>query len=112
MISELINLVMDTTLFIFGQGSSNDRPEKEKIISNLGLSLTLVAALVVTLLPHSRIAPIDFFWIIPVSLSMGFILLFIPLRLRWVAPWRIATYIKASLSFSCLVWIAILIFIF
>ncbi|WP_394678048.1 hypothetical protein [uncultured Sphingobacterium sp.] len=112
MISELINLVMDTTLFSFGQGSSNDRPEKEKIISNLGLSLTLVAALVVTLLRHSRIVPIDFFWIIPVSLSMGFILLFIPLRLRWVAPWRIATYIKASLSFSCLVWIAILIFIF
>lgn len=77
MISELIDLVVDTTLFIFGQGSGNERPEKEKIISNLCLSLTLALALVVTLLRHSRIAPIDLFWIIPVSLLTGFILLFI-----------------------------------
>ncbi len=64
MISEFINLVVDATLFIFGQGSSNERPEKEKIISNLCLSLMLVTALVVTLLRHSRIAPVDFFLLV------------------------------------------------
>ncbi len=99
MISEFINLVVDVTLFIFGQGSSNERPEKEKIISNLCLSLTLVTALVVTLLRHSRIAPVDVFWIIPVSLLTGFILLFIPLRLRWIAPWRIRHTSKLLLVF-------------
>lgn len=112
MISDLIDIVVEGIFFILGRGSGKERPEKEKIISNWCFYLALIIAFIITLTYFDRMPMNYFIWIALLCLPTGFILFFIPLRLHWIAPWKIATYIKASFTFSCIVWIAILIFIF
>jgi len=96
MISDLIDIIVEGTFFILGRGSGKERPEKEKIISNWCFYLALIIAFIITLTYFDRMPMNYFIWI----------------ALLWIAPWKIATYIKVSFTFSCIVWIAILIFIF